>query len=564
VNKLTLSQKVQGITCANKNDGAIDLSVVTSAAPITYKWTNTVATTEDVKDLKPGTYSVVVTNAATCKKNATFVIENPPKIKIDTLVKAPTCGGGQDGSITIKISGGVAPFTYQLGSNAPTPNNTFPNLARGIYTFNVRDKNNCDTTFKVSLKELDLKLDSRIRAVTPPTCYHTQDGIIQLNVVNGRAPFTFDWGQGFVAQNIKKDFVAGIYNVKIKDSNDCVGEYEFKMVAPPAVVLKLDTANVSCFGLKDGSITANASGGVGSFSYTWSNGLSTNPQKNLPAGAYKIAVADKNGCKKDTSVILAQPPALMLNISVKNVFCFGDSTGVLNLEPSGGNPPYTFSLGSGKFQPDLTFTKLPAKQYSVTMKDKKGCTTKSSATLNQPLKKTVKIAVDTLVVLGDSLKITTQLSDPSSAFSYKWTPPAGLSCTNCANPTVTPLQKTTYKVIVKDENDCNISAEATIYVKRNKIYFPNMFSPASDQTINKTFKGFAGNGAKEIKTLKIYNRWGGLVYEGDNISLTSETGGWDGTFKGKNLPPDSFAYVAEIEFIDGAVLVYKGGVTLVR
>jgi large repetitive protein len=54
------------------------------------------------------------------------------------------------------------------------------------------------------------------------------------------------------------------------------------------------------------------------------------------------------------------------------------------------------------------------------------------------------------------------------------------------------------------------------------------------------------------------------VYEGDNISLTSETGGWDGTFKGKNLPPDSFAYVAEIEFIDGAVLVYKGGVTLVR
>jgi gliding motility-associated-like protein len=564
LNKITLTQKLQNITCGNKNDGAIDLSVLTAAAPIKYKWTNSTATTEDLKDLKPGTYSVTVTNAATCKKNATFVLENPPKIKIDTLVKMPTCGGGQDGIITLKLSGGVAPFTYQLGNNAPTTNNVFPNLARGIYTFAIKDKNNCDTTVKVSLKELDLKLDSRIRTVTPPTCATTNDGIIQLNVVNGRAPFTFDWGAGFVADNVKKNLAAKTYLVKIKDSNSCEGEYEFKMVAPPPIFVKLDTVNISCFGLKDGKVGINPTGGVGAFTYIWSNGATETSQKNLAADTYTVTVSDKNGCKKDSSTTLIQPPALVLTPVVNNVLCYGDSTGILTLQPSGGNPPYTFSVGSGKFVPDLVFPKLPAKQYSVTMKDKKGCTTKATTTVAQPDKSSVAIAVDSVVVLGNSTKIATQPSANLSAISYKWTPETGLSCTTCPNPVVTPTQKTTYNLLVRDENGCKVNAQVTIYVQRNKIYFPNIFMPSGEQIANKNFKGFAGNGAKEIKTLKIFNRWGGLVYAGANISLAAETGGWDGTFKGKTLPPDTFAYVAEIEFIDGAVLVYKGDVVLMR
>jgi gliding motility-associated-like protein len=82
--------------------------------------------------------------------------------------------------------------------------------------------------------------------------------------------------------------------------------------------------------------------------------------------------------------------------------------------------------------------------------------------------------------------------------------------------------------------------------------------------VNDFFTGFGNQAAIGIKEMKIFNRWGDMVFEANNINLNNESKGWDGYFKGKLLDPDVFTFFAIITFIDGEDLVYKGDVTLVR
>jgi gliding motility-associated-like protein len=82
--------------------------------------------------------------------------------------------------------------------------------------------------------------------------------------------------------------------------------------------------------------------------------------------------------------------------------------------------------------------------------------------------------------------------------------------------------------------------------------------------VNDYFTVFGNQAAQIIKELRIFNRWGDMLYSANNLPLNIENQGWDGTFKDSKLDPSVFAFYAIIRFIDGEEIVYKGDVTLLR
>ena len=115
-----------------------------------------------------------------------------------------------------------------------------------------------------------------------------------------------------------------------------------------------------------------------------------------------------------------------------------------------------------------------------------------------------------------------------------------------------------------NEDGCVAFDDVTIFVVKNRpVYIPNGISPNGDG-INDGFTLFTGPAALQIQSLKIFNRWGGLVYIGKDLPPNEPSLGWDGTFKGQPVNPGVFVYLAEVAFIDGEVVEYKGDVTVVR
>lgn len=555
---------VTNLTCPNANDGAVDLSIATNYPPYTFLW-NDSTMTEDLSNLMPGTYTVTVTDQATCDTTLTFNVTGPPPLNFDIQTVKPTCGGGQDGAATVNVTGGTPPYQYNWQNQGFTSNNTLPNIPRGDYTVIVRDANNCDTTLTIPVRELELILDPNVQAVTPPLCNGGSDGSIQVAVTNGKAPFQYDWqdGRGFQSANSLVGLRAGTYRVDVQDANLCIGSFDFVMEDHPPLQITFDSTNASCNGVPDGSAKAIPTGGVGNYTFAWSNGQTSDTIKSLAKGNYTVTVTDANKCTVSNTVFIAEPAPVLVNVvETKDVTCNGDTTGVITVMGNGGTQPYEYSLDGSIFQGSETFTRLKAGNYTITIEDAEGCTNTTTAVIQQPPALIVDAGPDTTIDLGTSVHL--QAIANNAKVVWQWAPTDQLSCADCPNPTASPFTTTKYLVTIKNEADCDASDEITIIVNKVRpIYIPNAFSPNEDG-VNDRFTIFGGAAAEVITTLRVFDRWGNLLFEGTNLPLNQENVGWNGLFKGKPMGTGVYTYMAEVRFIDGEVILYEGDISIVR
>jgi gliding motility-associated-like protein len=112
---------------------------------------------------------------------------------------------------------------------------------------------------------------------------------------------------------------------------------------------------------------------------------------------------------------------------------------------------------------------------------------------------------------------------------------------------------------------CFVSDTARVLVSTNfPFYVPTAFAPQSLNTENTIFRPFVTDKVARIAYLRVFNRWGEMVYEKRDLPAADESTGWDGTFNGSPLGAGFFAYALELEFINGRRAVYSGEVMLVR
>lgn len=515
----------------------------------------------------PGSHPVVLTLETNlgCKVTDIKNVLVFPDVDIDTLIAAPDCNGTANGQVTINnITSGTPPYQFSWNGGPYSSVNQLDSLGVGTYTLAIRDSNNCVSNFSIDVQERVLTADVDVQK---PLCFGDSNGIITLNITNGKPPVQFDWGSGYIPNNSQSGFPAGIYTVHAVDNVLCEGNFNVTVTDNPLLTIGVDTVNITCFGANDGMAEVIPGGGVGNYMYEWSNGATTPKITGLAPGQYDVTLTDGNECVASTGVFITEPPDVAVNlIDVLNLRCNDVPEGEIRVEGAGGRPPYTFSPDGVTYSASDTLKGLFAGDYWVKIKDSGGCEDSVFASITQPVPLVV-IAdpADTLVSLGFTVDVGTITFPGGRTVDFLWTPSGGLDDDTSPHPTITAINNQAYIVRITDEDGCVAYDTVIIRVRKDRpVYFPNVFTPDGAREYgNDFFTGYSGPAATQINLLRIYDRWGSLIFERRDFPLNEPNLGWDGTYKGQKVT-GVFTWYAKVGFIDGEEVQYKGSITVLR
>ena len=264
-------------------------------------------------------------------------------------------------------------------------------------------------------------------------------------------PLTYQWStvppqSNSTANNLN----ANTYTVTVTDNGGCIVTGSVTINEPPDLIVTPDPPqNVLCFGQASGIASVTVSGGVPPYSYLWSNGASANPNTNLSGNTYTVTVTDANGCTETASIVINEPPQLVINPTQSQTICIGTSLTLCPNE-SGGTPGYTYMWSDGSMTPCISISPTTSTSYVVTVTDANGCVVTSSPifiTVNPPL--TVTAVVDDQdVCVGTQVFLSAiGVSGGDGNYSYNWIPGIGSTAGPIGH---TPMITTNYIVIVTD------------------------------------------------------------------------------------------------------------------
>ncbi len=479
----------------------------------------------------------------------------------------PDCGGGTNGGITLAPTGGVLPYSFEWQGSGEfvLGQNELDNLNEGIYNVVIRDAENCRSELSIELPEDSIQLNESITPAVEPSCFGFSDGSLVVEPIRGTAPYEFDFGSGFIGENTLNDLPAGNYTVLVRDANGCDSEFSLTINQPDSIELVLQSENISCNGLTDGTILAEVAGGVGAYVFNWNNGESEEQLSSLSAGTYILTLQDANGCERIAETEIVEPEGIDFElVEVQDAICPNEPSGVVIVQALGGTPPYEFSADGNNFISNPELGRLFANTYEITVRDDRGCLGTLEATVNEPDVFFVDAGENQTISLGDETDLQAITDPPSLVVEYSWSAEEGLNNRNISNPAAMPFNTTTYTVTITDPTGCIASDSVTIFVNKNReLYVPTAFSPNADGR-NDAFTLFGGRSAQRINKLQIFTRWGELIFETSNIDLNNPLLGWDGMHKNREMNPGVYVYYAEVEYLDGVVLTYEGDISLIR
>lgn len=447
---LTLSGVATDVDCNGAANGSIDITVGGGEAPYTFAWSNG-ETTEDVSGLIPGTYSVNVSDARGCSTSTSFVITQPTALAFSYTSDNVLCFGESNGAIDITISGGTAPYTYSWSNGEITED--INSLSAGDYTVTVMDLNGCTINETITVTEPAAAL-STTTTVNDITCFGGSDGNIILNPSGGTAPYTYSWNSGQTTKDIF-GLAEGTYQVTITDDNGCFIQENYTIAMPTAMLASGTQTNILCNGEAAGAIDMTVSGGTLPYTFTWSNGASTEDLTNITAGNYQVTISDASGCSLVRSFTITEPLALNVVDNIQNVSCFGDGDGYIDLSVSGGVAPYTYVWSNAETTQDIY--NLSGGNYSVTITDGNGCVTTKNYTVSEPASAlSVSGSVTDENCFGDSQgAVDLTVTGGSAPYTYNWN----------HGPTtqdVSGIGQGAYQVTVTDNNGCSVTTNFTV------------------------------------------------------------------------------------------------------
>lgn len=454
---------------------------------ITYAWTfdqgtpatDTLENPTGITWAAPGVYAVTqtVTQGGLWSDTVIYIsVFEEPTIDITSI--DPLCFGGTDGSATVVHLTGTAPYIYAW--DAATGNQTTQtaiNLGDGTYYVTVTDANGCTVVGSVKLFE-----PPQLVATTAFANAHcdNNDGWASITVLGGTPGYSYVWSAGGnINDSLNTTLVPGFYDVVVTDNNGCSLSETVNVGNTQNVVTTITAvANVSCNGYCDGAITAEVSGnGLPDFTYTWSDGNTvTSPSfsssnNGLCAGYYRVTITDMNNCSSADSVSITEPTPLVSTISGVNVNCFGGSDGSIDLEVSGGTPPYTYLWNSGQVTQDIG--NLTAGAYSVEVNDFNSCSIVTGQLITEPPTPVSGTSVPTDVSCfgGSDGKVNLTPSGGTPPYTYLWS-------NSMTTQDVDNLVAGTYTVVITDFNGCTYTKQETVG-QPAEIIFATLGTPAT-------------------------------------------------------------------------------------
>lgn len=361
-------------TCNSNNNGSIDISV-SPAGTYTYNWSNT-ATTQDISNLPPGTYSVTVSAGGSCNQTADFTVPDNPNLPSASATSVSTTCELPNGSVTLSVSGGVAPYTFAWDNAAVTQN--LSNVPAGSYSVTVTGANGCTTTTAVTVSNNNPPISVTATIINNTSCNASTNGAIDVSV-SPAGSYTYSWSNTATTQDLT-GLPPGTYSLTVTGQGSCSQTADFTVADVPNNPNASATATTTTCDLPNGNITLTVSGGVPPFTYLWDNAATTPNLTGVLAGTYSVTVTGANGCTDETTVTVNNnnPPISVTAVTQPNTVCIGTNNGSINVSVT---PPgtYTFQWDNGLTTEDLS--NLAPGDYTVTVTTGVSCTEVMSFTV---------------------------------------------------------------------------------------------------------------------------------------------------------------------------------------
>lgn len=463
-------------SCNLSCDGSATVLAGGGNAPYSYQW-NDVGTqiTTTATALCAQTYSVTTSDAKGCTSIAIATIAQPAPISISLVsLTNVQCNGGNNGQISISVSGGTQGYTFSwvpsVGSSS-----TLTNLFAGTYEVTVTDLHGCSKTASYNIVEpTPLVL---IGNSNPSTC-NNPNGSAGVSVTGGIPPYAYTWTPTGSTTAIITNVIAGTYNVTVTGFNGCTttGSSTILNLSGPTINSITYTKPI-CNGTSTGTATVIATGGQPLYTYSWTGpGAQTSPTASaLPAGPYTVNVSDQNNCTTTGYIVIPQPSPVLVIVSPTDTICIGQLSQIYGAG-SGGTPTY-----SSSGPPTYTYTWVPASfntsggpfsvtptittTYTVTATDANGCVSSATATtvlVNPPIAVTT---ADASVCSGNSVPISaTATGGTGGPYTYLWS-----NGSTSQTQTVSPAGTTVNYIVTANDIGCSIAVKDTATVTINPL-----------------------------------------------------------------------------------------------
>ena len=509
-------------------------------------------------NLVAGTYTVQVTDADGCTASQPFTITEPTPVTLSYVSSTNASCSGNDGSLTVSGGGGTGTLNYTLNSGAPQSGTVFNNLASGTYTIQVTDANGCSASVSGTVGSVN-NLTALLLNSQNVSCNGLSDGSVQLGGTGAPSPYTYSLvGGTSQTSNTFSGLAAGTYNYVVTSGSNCHDTVAVTITEPTAISVTTNTPLSTCVG---GSVTMNASatGGAGSFTYSWNNSLpngQTNTVSPQTTTTYQVTATDQNGCLATASIVVNVHQSPDINAGLDQTICLGSS---LSLSGSGG-VSYTWNQGVSdgvSFTPGLGVT-----TYVVTGTDAFGCQNTDTVV--------VTVVPIPTAILGASTPtsgypgLTVQFTNASlnaNTYHYDFGNGSNQSTTSISlTPSSTYNSPGVYTVVLTAGNGiCQDTAHLNVLVlpyEPLKVVVPNIFTPNDDKNNDVFFVRLEN--AVSID-LVIVNRWGNFM-----ARISDLNGYWDGRTNGNMADDGVYFYKYTVTGLDGTTQTGQGDIQLMK
>lgn len=560
--------------CFGASDGTATVVPSGGTEPYIYEWNNG-ETTATIDGLAAGTYSVTVTDAGNCSFTDEAMIENLPELTASLSQTSTTCHLGTDGTASVtsiaygNTAADPADFTYEWNTTPIQYTSQANNLVGGaMYRVLITDNTGCQTIQDITIDQPTAIVLTQDNS-QDVTCHEGNDGQVSVSASGGIGTYTYQWDAAttFQTGETAENLSSGTYLVTATDANNCETSMSVTVEEPRVLNIALSTVDIACYGEATGEISAEISGGIAPYNYEWSNGSTTQNVDNLKAGDFQLMITDDNGCVMEATALVEQPDEPISGIINKeDITCRGGQDGVILVEGSGGNGPYTYSLDNDVYTSSSQLIGLSANSYRVYIKDSEGCIFLTEPiVLENPERLEVDLGEDIILEYGDATILTPEVTGAVGEPMFEWTPgdTTLIDCIDCENPQVAPPYQVSYKVTVIDENGCESDDIITVYItKERKVFVPTGFTPNGDGANDLLL--IHGPSDTEVRSFQVFDRWGEKVFEDTGFNVNNRTRGWNGMFRNKEMGTGSYIWYLEVEYSDGEREVLKGSTTLIR
>ncbi|MBC7696535.1 MAG: gliding motility-associated C-terminal domain-containing protein [Burkholderiales bacterium] len=450
-NTLSCNGGCTGVATANPSGGAGGFTYTWTPAPVA-----PIQNTPTATGLCAGTHTVKVSDINGCSSTNTISFTNPPVITLTISQTNVNCSGLCNGTASATAIGGTGAMSYLWSTGAVTP--SINGLCAGSYTVTATDINNCTKSQVITIIENSL-LTATFTPVNPSTCT-SSDGSITAAISGGLPTYTLTWMPGLQTVNTLTNIAAGSYTLNIMDAAGCTQTISTTLSNPTGPTVTAVSNSITCFGACNGSATLTIAG-TGPFSVNGSTiAANTATLSGLCAGITTPIIVDANSCITNQPINISEPALLTVNGVVSDDPCNASCTGSINLTPTGGTLPYTYSwLPAGGSVPDPV--NLCAGNYTVNITDGNLCVVSNTFVITQPPALTLSFNKKDVLCNGVCTGgVRAIVGGGSSPYTYTWTAAAPFVTANI--DTLVNLCSGNYSVTAADANGCIISGTINI------------------------------------------------------------------------------------------------------